>query len=371
MMISSIQEYIDTPLLYNHWYVAGTTEEFTREPVAKTLLERSIVFYRTESGELTALQNRCLHRSYPLSESELDGDNLVCSYHGACYDPDGTLVRIPSQAKAPVPKRSLKKYPVEERGPLVFIWMGDGEPDPARHPELPHIDNPAYKTLHGHYDLDGSYLFMGENLYDLTHFVYLHRKTFNFDESFYDVPTTVFTEPDGTIVSIHAEEDPMRIRMALPPSCSVELEGQDVKQTDRTTAPAPGIFQAHFWIHPVDESDAEATDESIQGYVRHFVTPITKGKSEYWWAYSVNRGVDEDEYFAGMRMFLEMGFSEDVVAVRQMQELLETDTTPVTEMNIAGDKAGKLFRRRVLAWAAEEYGDAVDLAELDEPLGTP
>lgn len=39
-----------------------------------------------------------------------------------------------------------------------------------------------------------------------------------------------------------------------------------------------------------------------------------------------------------------------------MQQLLDTDTTEYEEMVIGGDKAGLLFRRRVLAWAEAESG---------------
>ena len=58
--IRSVKDYIRLPLCYNHWFVAGLKEEFDQKPPAKTLLERSIVFYRTEAGELVAMQNRCL-----------------------------------------------------------------------------------------------------------------------------------------------------------------------------------------------------------------------------------------------------------------------------------------------------------------------
>ena len=78
--IRSVKDYVKMPFLFNHWYVAGMGEEFDRTPKERTLLERSLVFYRTEAGELVALQNRCLHRSFPLSESKLVGDNLVCGY---------------------------------------------------------------------------------------------------------------------------------------------------------------------------------------------------------------------------------------------------------------------------------------------------
>ena len=91
--IRSVKDYIRLPLCYNHWYVAGLAEEFGEEPVSKTLLERSLVFYRTESGDLVAMQDRCLHRSFPLSKGFREGDNLVCRYHGIRYAPDGSIDR--------------------------------------------------------------------------------------------------------------------------------------------------------------------------------------------------------------------------------------------------------------------------------------
>ena len=110
--IRSVKDYIQLPLCYNHWYVAGLAEEFSEEPVAKTLLERSIVFYRTQAGDLVAMQDRCLHRSFPLSKGFREGDNLVCRYHGIRYAPDGNIVRVPCQDQ--VPDRKLHAYPVKD-----------------------------------------------------------------------------------------------------------------------------------------------------------------------------------------------------------------------------------------------------------------
>lgn len=42
--IKSVKDFVQLPFVYNHWYIAGFKDEFTREPKAKTLLERSIVF---------------------------------------------------------------------------------------------------------------------------------------------------------------------------------------------------------------------------------------------------------------------------------------------------------------------------------------
>ena len=108
--IKDIKRFVKLPFVYNHWYVAGLSEEFNRTPKARTLLDQSIVFYRTEAGELTALQNRCLHRSFPLSEGRLEGDLLVCGYHGIRYAPSGLIARVPSQQQR-CPNRQLRKYP--------------------------------------------------------------------------------------------------------------------------------------------------------------------------------------------------------------------------------------------------------------------
>ncbi len=360
-MIGSIQEYIRTPLLYNHWYCAGTVDDFGREPIARTLLERSIVFFRTEAGELRALQNRCLHRSYPMSEAIVDGDNLICSYHGVCYSAEGVVVRIPSQAHAPVPKRQLKRYTVEERGPLVFIWMGDGEADYSRFPDLPQLGNPEFRVLHGFFELKGSYLFMLENLYDLTHFVFLHRETFKVPESFYDNPPTVTETEDGLICCTNPEDKREAILKPLPACVRDELEGASITQRDDSIALSPGIVRAHIYVMRDGENEPNGSNPCM--YMSHFVTPVTKDRSLYWWTSAVNRGLDDDEYAAKMIKIDTIAFTEDLLAVERMQQLLDEDSTSFKEMSIAGDKAGTLFRRVIARWAKEEYGAAVD----DEP----
>ena len=37
-------------------------------------------------GAICALRDRCSHEEYPLSDGELDGDQIVCAYHGARFD---------------------------------------------------------------------------------------------------------------------------------------------------------------------------------------------------------------------------------------------------------------------------------------------
>jgi 3-phenylpropionate/trans-cinnamate dioxygenase ferredoxin subunit len=66
-------------------------------------------------GKICALEDRCSHEEYPLSDGELDGGDVVCAYHGARFDAcSGARKALP--AVLPVPS-----YPVEVRGGDVYV----------------------------------------------------------------------------------------------------------------------------------------------------------------------------------------------------------------------------------------------------------
>lgn len=91
----------DTPFIHNEWYVAAFSDEVGRQLLARTLLGKRVVFYRTEAGKAIALADRCAHRSFPLSASELDGDAIVCGYHGFRYNAEGDCIEVPAVATCP------------------------------------------------------------------------------------------------------------------------------------------------------------------------------------------------------------------------------------------------------------------------------
>lgn len=66
-------------------------------------------------GRICALMDRCSHEEFPLSDGELDGDQVVCAYHGARFDAcSGARKTLP----AVLPVRS---YPVEVRDGDIFV----------------------------------------------------------------------------------------------------------------------------------------------------------------------------------------------------------------------------------------------------------
>jgi vanillate O-demethylase monooxygenase subunit len=61
---------------------------------------------------------------FPLSASRLDGDKVVCGYHGFTYDTTGTCVYVPGQKRVPRTARA-SSYPVVEQDSFVRVGIGD------------------------------------------------------------------------------------------------------------------------------------------------------------------------------------------------------------------------------------------------------
>ena len=57
----------DTPFIAACWYVAALSGEIGHALVRRTILGKHVVIYRTSTGEVSALDDRCAHRSLPLS----------------------------------------------------------------------------------------------------------------------------------------------------------------------------------------------------------------------------------------------------------------------------------------------------------------
>ena len=99
----------------NAWYVAAWSHELEAgKPIPVSILDEPIVLFRSDSGRLVALEDRCVHRLAPLSLGRCEGDRLRCMYHGLLYDPDGAVAEIPGQDLIPRGAR-VRSYPIADR----------------------------------------------------------------------------------------------------------------------------------------------------------------------------------------------------------------------------------------------------------------
>jgi 3-phenylpropionate/trans-cinnamate dioxygenase ferredoxin component len=65
--------------------------------------------------EVFALEDRCSHQDFPLSEGSVEDGTLECVFHGARFDiRSGKAVRLPAI-------RPVRTYPVEIRDDEIFV----------------------------------------------------------------------------------------------------------------------------------------------------------------------------------------------------------------------------------------------------------
>lgn len=85
----------------NAWYVAGWGSEFSHQLHQVKILNEDLVMFRDSTGDVVALQDRCPHKSLPLSKGRLIDDEIECGYHGSVFGRDGKCTRIPGQPRVP------------------------------------------------------------------------------------------------------------------------------------------------------------------------------------------------------------------------------------------------------------------------------
>lgn len=169
------------PLIFDTWYVIAQSADVGRELGSITALGQPLVYFPTQDGRPVVLDDRCSHRRFALSKGKLVGDAVQCGYHGFTYRESGQCIWAPS---VPVDEQGevrlrfgVRTYPCAERGPWLWVWMGNPErADPDRIP-LPNVQDNPESTISGYLLNPANYMMMIENLLDLSHLHFLHGAT--------------------------------------------------------------------------------------------------------------------------------------------------------------------------------------------------
>ena len=181
----------------NAWYAAAWSHEIEHELAARTICDKDVVLYRRTDGQITALEDACWHRLLPLSMGRLEGDQVICGYHGLVFNSAGRCTYMPAQ-KTINPSACVRSYPVAERHRLVWLWPGDPAlADPAKIPDFHWNDGTDWVGEGGtFYSLKCDYRLVIDNLMDLTHETYVHAGSIG-DEAITSAPFDV-THSDRT-----------------------------------------------------------------------------------------------------------------------------------------------------------------------------
>ena len=94
----------------NAWYAAAWDVDLKHALFPRTICGKHVVMYRQSNGRVCALEDACWHRLVPLSKGRLDGDVVVCGYHGLKYNAQGRCTYMPSQETIN-PSACVRSYP--------------------------------------------------------------------------------------------------------------------------------------------------------------------------------------------------------------------------------------------------------------------
>ena len=156
------------------WHPVAYSADVGRAPRATTLLGEPLVLWRDTRDALHAFRDVCVHRGTALSLGCVEGDEIVCAYHGWRYRGDGACVTIPQLAEpARVPPRARAvAYQTQERYGIVWAAL---ESPRWPIPDVPQLDDPAWRTVRtGPFAWACDASRQVENFTDFGHFAFVH-----------------------------------------------------------------------------------------------------------------------------------------------------------------------------------------------------
>jgi nitrite reductase/ring-hydroxylating ferredoxin subunit len=188
------------------WFQVGWSCDFPAgSVVAKTYFGEDLVVFRTEHGDLRALDAYCGHMGAHLGfGGRVCGDSIVCPYHGWEWDGEGRNLSIPYEDR-PNKARQIRTWPVMEKNDIVYLWH-------HREGAAPSWEVPDVFTSQGHDVAEKDYhdahpigeirfgrrtlnpYVVLDNAADPAHFKFVHATR--------DVPVVVHSNPDGHLFRV-------------------------------------------------------------------------------------------------------------------------------------------------------------------------
>jgi len=337
----------------NAWYVAAWTQDLEVEkPLAIDLLGEPVVIWRSQRGDIAALENRCVHRLAPLSLGRCEGDKLRCMYHGFLYSRDGHVSEIPGQDVISASAK-VKSYPVTEKHSWIWVWMGDPDKaDEALIPPAVGFDDPNYILGRGHLDYAAEARLISDNLCDFSHLTYVHANSFGAGDGF-----------AKTAPNIAALDRGVRFSRWITGTAGPAARSNDelIDAWSSYDYLIPGVLL--MWSGSFKRGYAEECkygppqdlDDAIRGvtFTSQAVTPMTEKTSRYFfsWGPHVKHG---DEALRDILMGVAgQAFAEDKTMIEAQQAILDKTETPRV-LPSAHDRGVVMFNKLVERLAKEE-----------------
>ena len=110
------------PCMPSGWFVVAMSEELRPGDVlAREPFGRKLALYRTASGVARVVDATCPHMGAHLGhQGRVEGEELVCGFHGLRYDTGGLCTRTASGD--PPPRVRLRHWNAREQSGMILVW---------------------------------------------------------------------------------------------------------------------------------------------------------------------------------------------------------------------------------------------------------
>ena len=282
------------------WYAAAYDVEVgNRKLLARTVAGKRSCCTGARTARPVALENACWHRLLPLSEGNIEGDEVVCGYHGLASRRRRPLHVHAVAGHGQPGGAACAAIPSLERHRFVWVWTGDpAARRPGRVPDLHWNDDPAWAGDGRLIQVDCSYKLVVDNLMDLTHETFVHG--------------VQHRAPSGGRGAVRGHPRPGTVTVTRwmidvepPPFWAQQLEwktGKPPGNVDRWQIihfEAPCTIAIDVGVAPTGTGAPEGDrSQGVNGFVLNTMTPESDQHCHYFWAfvrnYALRRPADHD-----------------------------------------------------------------------------
>ncbi len=249
----------------DHWQPVCTARALRRMPRRVEIDGQGLVLFRTESGAVGALDDRCPHRHTRLSGGQVVHGRIQCPYHGWQFgiDGQGTCPGTPAQ------QVSTRAYDVHLAQGLIWVKSTESTA------EFPEFDVAGFHALGViHRRVQAPLELVLDNTCEMEHAPLVHR-VFGFElDQMADVRLEVTAdEASVRVVNVGPARIPDPLTRIM---LGISREHDFVDEWVTRFSPVYSVFQ-HWWRHRETHQEAR-----IRTRLYLFYVPVNSHETNLW-----------------------------------------------------------------------------------------
>ncbi|AIO44206.1 MULTISPECIES: Rieske 2Fe-2S domain-containing protein [Burkholderia] len=161
------------------WHCLGLARDYQDgKPHTLNIFGRKLAAFADSTGKVNVVDAYCPHMGADLSLGTVQGDTLVCPFHGWAWNGEGQCASIPYCKRIP-PKARIGAWPTCEENNLLFVWNDPEGHAPPAEVAIPRLDV-CFSDEWSGWVIDKMVIHANcrelvDNISDVAHFATVHR----------------------------------------------------------------------------------------------------------------------------------------------------------------------------------------------------